>query len=178
MKVITRPVLTLGLLAHVCCFSGCGYKFVDGRGVFGPDVNNIEIRMFENLSREVGFQAFLSDALVEEFMRRGDLKPAFGADTAVADLVMNGVVKEVKVSPSSFSSVSLALEDTIEVTIDVYVKRSVDSRTIWSHRLLQLDEQFLASADPNVYESNKEQAMRRISAEFAGRIHDELFERF
>ena len=65
-----------------------------------------------------------------------------------------------------------------QVTLDVAVARGATGNEVWRHEGLHLTERFLASLDPNVYESNKEQALRRLTAEIAGRIHDELFQKF
>ncbi len=154
---------------------GCGYHLVDASGAFGPDVRRIEIDWFENLSTEPDFGRMLGDALAEEFTRRGVLTPVYGG---AGDLFLTGVVREVEVRSSSFSSVALAIEDSLEVTLDVKVVRATTGEPVLRQEGLRLVERFLASADPNVYESNKEQALRRLTSEIAGRIHDELFQRF
>lgn len=157
---------------------GCGYRPVDPGRVFGPDVRRVGIELFENKSSEPGFERMLGDAFVEEFTRRGVLEPVYGGDARVADLVLKGVVRELEVTPSAFSSVSLTLEDRLDVTLDVLVVRAATQEEVWRHTGLRLRENFLTSPDAQVYESNKEQALRRLSSKFAGRIHDELFQKF
>ncbi len=156
---------------------GCGYRHVDPRGVFGPDVSRIEIDTLRNDSSEPGFGRMLGDALVEEFARRGVLTPVYGAGGA-ADLIMSGAVRDVEVIPAAFSSVSLTVEDRLLVTVDVSVLRASTGQEVWRHTNLQVRERFQSSPDAQVYETNKEQALRRLTAEIAGRIHDELFQKF
>ena len=72
----------------------------------------------------------------------------------------------------------LALEEALDVTFDVSVRRSSSGELLYAHPDFHIHEVFLSSADPQVYASNKEQALRRVSSEIAERVHDELFQRF
>lgn len=155
---------------------GCGYRFVDERAVFGPEIRRIEIRAFENESTEPGYEQVLADALSEEFSRRGALEPVHARE--LGDLVLEGRIEAVTVQVRSFSSVALAVEDTVELRVDVEVRRRAGGGVVWKRDDLRLTELFLSSPDPNVELSNREQALRRLSALLAERIHDELFQVF
>jgi hypothetical protein len=154
---------------------GCGYRFVDERAVFA-DARRIQLVTFENRSTEPGYEQMLVDAISEEFVRRGALRPVYGA--AQGELVMRGEIRQVRVRASSFSSVALAVEDRVEIQLDIAVTRAADDELVWERENFEFSELFLSSPDPQVYESNKEQALRRLSALIAERIHDELFQRF
>jgi hypothetical protein len=156
--------------------TGCGYRFVDERAVFGPQVRKIEIRAFENESAQPGYEHVLADALSEEFARRGALVPVHAADSG--ELVLAGRIEAVTVQVRSYSSVALAVEDSVELRVDVEVRRRTDGGVVWKRDGLRLTELFLSSPDPNVELSNREQALRRLSALLAERIHDELFQVF
>ena len=78
----------------------------------------------------------------------------------------------------AFSSVALSVEDSVEVELEVELRRAAASEPIWRRDRIRFSELFLSSPDPQTYESNKEQALRRLSALIAERIHDELFQRF
>jgi len=163
--------LALALLA-----AACGYGFVDERAVFGPGVRRIEIRAFENQSNEPGYEQVLADALAEEFARRGALEPVYAGTSG--DLVLAGRIESVNVTVRSYSSVALAVEDTVELRVNIEVRRSADGGVVWKRDDLRLSELFLSSPDPNVEISNREQALRRLSALLAERVHDELFQTF
>jgi Lipopolysaccharide-assembly len=154
----------------------CGYKPLDGRDVFGPDVRTIELQAFENASREPGLEQQVADALNEEFARRGWLEPELVRGKS--DLVMSGVLHLADVRSNSFSSGGLALEERVEVRFDVSVRRAASGELVYQHPDFRMTEVFLSSADPQVYASNKEQALRRVSSAIAERVHDELFQRF
>jgi hypothetical protein len=153
----------------------CGYRALDERGV-GPDVRD-RVVAFENESREPGLEQQVADALNEEFARRGWLEPELGGKVAGSDLVMNGACT-ADVRSNSYSSGGLALEERVEVRFDVSVRRSASGEVVYRHPSFSVTEVFLSSADPMVYASNKEQALRRVSSAIAERVHDELFQRF
>lgn len=164
----------LGTLACLLLWSGCGYKSVHTAQELGPDAHGIAIGMFENQSNEPGVERLLADSLHEEFVRRGRLA-VFPAESGTrTDLVMLGTIRDVVIHASAFSSVALTIEDRVELVLDVSVMPTSGDEAIWRSRELRVSERFLASGDPQVYESNKEQALRRLAAEVAGRIHDEL----
>lgn len=165
-------------LALLLLLAGCGYRPLDGRHAFGPDVHAIELVAFENATREPGLEQILADALQEEFARRGWLRPRLEGQSGAPDLVMRGVLRSADVRSNSFSSGALALEERIEVICDVSVRRGADGMLVFQHPDFRMSEVFLSSADPQVYASNKEQALRRVSSAIAERVHDELFQRF
>jgi hypothetical protein len=173
-----RVVISGGIVALSLLLSACGYRALDGRGAFGPDVKTIELRAFENASREPGLEQLIGDALVEEFGRRAWLEPELAGSNANPDLVLRGIVQSATVRSTSYSSGALALEERIEVRFDVDVRRGSSGEIVYQHPDFRITEVFLSSADPNVYASNKEQALRRLSSAVAERVHDELFERF
>ena len=170
MPLSTR---TLALLLALLGLA-CGYRQLGVPDDLGSD---IEIRMLENRSNEPGLEKMLQDAVAEEFRRRGELEPHFSG-TASADLVFDGVVRDVLVRTTAFSSVALALEDEVEVVLDVSIERSPSGAVVWQRRGWAESERFTASADAQTYDSNRSQALRRLASLFAGRIHDELLQSF
>ena len=91
---------------------------------------------------------------------------------------MRGVLRSALVRSSSYSAGGFALEESLDVTFDVIVRRAASEEILYQHPDFRVHEVFLSSADPQVYASNKEQALRRVSSEIATRVHDELFQRF
>jgi hypothetical protein len=169
----TGAAAAVALLALVA--TACGYRALDGRNAFGPDVHTIRLVAFENESREPGLEQQVADAMNEEFLRRGWLEPEVGT---TGDLVMSGVLHSASVRANSYSSGGLALEERIEIRLDVSVRRTTSGEIVYQHPDFRETEVFLSSADPMVYASNKEQALRRVSSAIAERVHDELFQRF
>ena len=151
----------------------CGYRPLIANESLG---SAIEIRLLDNLSTEPGVEKLVAEALVEEFLRRGSLVPNYAPGSG--DLVLDGRIRRVSAARVAYSSVALALEDQIELVLDVSVLRANTGEVLWARTGWSRAESFTTSADPNVYESNKLQALRRISAGVANRIHDELLQSF
>jgi len=170
-----RGIAAIPLLLSLAC-AGCGYHLWDESQVFGSEVRRIEIRMFENRSDEPGLERVLADSLQEEFARRGVLAPTWTPGSG--DLLLQGMIREVQLQPVAFSSVGMTLEEQISVRLDVSVARASDAESVYERSDLQVSERFTPSSDPQVYQTNKEEALRRITAEVAARIHDELFQTF
>ena len=51
-----------------------------------------------------------------------------------------------------------------------------DGDVVWRREDWSRVERFTSSSDPQVYLTNKTQALRRITSEMAGRVHDELLQ--
>ena len=166
------------VLAFVLVFPACGYHALNGENILGPGVHTIELKSFENDTREPGLEQLVGEAMNEEFERRGWIKPQLEGRDQAPDLVMRGTLLSASVHSSSYSAGALALEEGLDVALSVSVHRVDNGELVWQHNDLRLREVFLSSADPGVYISNKEQALRRISAEIAERVHDELFQKF
>jgi hypothetical protein len=149
----------------------CGYRPAGGPGARLAEPARIEVRFFENQSNEVGFERMLAEALVEEFARRGEFSAVYDG-SGVTELALRGRVEAVRVAPAAFSSVGLALENRVAVTLRVTLLRAGEK--LWEHRGLEVEERFLSSSDAQVRATNREQALRRLTSELAGRIHDEI----
>ena len=162
-----RPILAASL-----ALLSCGYQLLAAPPGYEA---GIELRMLENRSDEPGFERLLQDALQEEFARRGEIEPRYRAPGGPAALVLGGVVRDVKVTHAGVSSVGLALEDRVEVVLDISIARG-DGDVVWQREDWSRVERFTSSSDPQVYLTNKIQALRRITSEVAGRVHDELLQ--
>ncbi len=158
-----------------CLVCGCGYRPL---GIPPELEGEIEIRMMQNQSNVPGVEKMMSDAIAEEFLRRGQLEPTFGGSPGDPNLVFRGVVREVTIRHTAFSSVALALEDQVELVVDVSVARRATGEVLWKREQWSELERFTTSADAQVYDSNRRQALRRLASLFAGRIYDEFLQSF
>lgn len=162
----------LPILAACLVLLSCGYRLLAAPPGYE---SGIELHMLENRSDEPGFERLLQDALQEEFARRGEIEPRYRARGEPPALVLGGVVREVRVTHKGVSSVGLALEDSVEVVLDISIAKN-DGGVVWRRDEWSRIERFTSSSDPQVYLTNKTQALIRISSELAGRVHDELLQ--
>lgn len=154
---------------------GCaGYRVV-GSGTGLGDVQRIAVEPLANRSYEPGIERMVTDALVREFQRRGNAVVV--RDPGQADLVLSGFVRPLVTRSRSFSSVELALEYEVELSVDLVARRRDGTRVPIDGSVLRDWELYLASADVEVERKNREEALRRLSQLLATRVHDALSER-
>jgi hypothetical protein len=170
---VRRRALALALCLLVP-LAGCGYHLVRYSEALG-DVRRVAIRGLVNDSFEPGIDSVVGDALHREFLRRGALEIV--EDPTVADLVIEGRVRDVRIRSRSFSSIQFALEYEVVLRLDIEVNRRDGTPVAIDRRALVESELYLASADIEVARTNREEALRRLSTVLAGRIHDALYER-
>jgi hypothetical protein len=91
--------------------------------------------------------------------------------------VISGAVQRLGVARKSFSSVALALEYELELTLALEVKRRDDTVVPLDASSQIETERYVSSADVEVERTHREEALRRLAGLLAGRIHDALFER-
>lgn len=166
--------LLLGALAvaHVAV-SGCGYHLIDYQEP-PAGLKSVSIRTFRNDSYEPGVEFVVADALRREFLRRGVV--ALADDASEADLEIGGVVQPIGIRTRSFSSVALALEWEISLRLSVHAVRSDGSIVRIDDESMRGTERYLASADIEATRKNRDEAMRRMAAVLAARVHDMLYE--
>jgi hypothetical protein len=174
-RVPARARLPSAVLVFVALLaSGCGYSFVRYHGSLG-DVRRVAITTLKNDSYDAGLNTVVTDALVREFSRRGALVVV--DDPSQADLVIGGRVLPLRTGGRSFTSVLLTLEYQVTLSLDLEVKRRDGSLVKIDPTAQTESELFTASADLEATRKNRDEALRRLSALLAGRVHDALFER-
>lgn len=164
----------LAVVAVAAALAGCGYKLVSYQGALG-DVRRITIERLDNDSVAPGYGTMMTDALLREFQRRGAVQVV--TDPEQADLVIGGRVLPLIAGARSFSAAILALEYQVTVTVDLVVRRRDGSRVPVDPAALTESEFYLASSDPEVAQTNRNEALRRVANVIAGRVHDSLYER-
>ncbi|HSJ95709.1 MAG TPA: LPS assembly lipoprotein LptE [Myxococcota bacterium] len=167
--------LAVLLVAWLALGAGCaGYRLVGAQTGLG-DVRRVAVEPLANHSYEPGIERLVTDALVREFQRRGGASVV--RSPAGADLVLSGAVQPLVTRSRSFSSVELALEFEVELAVELVAKRPDGSLVDIDRSVLRDWELYLASADVEVERKNRDEALRRLSALLATRVHDALSER-
>lgn len=162
------------LLLFTCAVAGCGYQLVDYARPEDGRARRVALPTLRNDSYEPGVELLVADALRREFLRRGAFQ--LTEDPEAADVVVSGSVRPLLTSSTSFSSVVMALEYQVNLTLVLQAKRADGSEVALDRRSLSETERYLASADVNALRRNREEALRRIASVLAVRVHDEVFE--
>jgi hypothetical protein len=157
----------------VVALSGCGYRFVRYQSALG-EAHTLVISTPQNESYEPGIEYVVAEALREEVLRRGAL--ALLERPRAADVVLSGRVLPVETIRAAVSSVVLALEYEVTLTLDLEARRRDGTQIPLDGRLLFETERYLASADVEATRKNRSEALRRLARVLAGRVNDALLE--
>ncbi len=164
----------VAFVVAVCtALSGCGYKFVRYQGALG-DVDSVAIETLANESYEPGIEYIVADAFRREFLRRGAVR--LTDDGGGADLVLSGSVLPVETAGLSLSSVILAIEYQLTLSLAIQATRLDGTEVPIDSRALRESERYLVSGDVEATRKNREEALRRVAAVLAERVHDALAE--
>lgn len=171
---LLRLASSLLVVATLVASAGCGYRLVRYEGSLG-DVRRVAIETLRNDSWDPGLELVVTEALIREFRRRGALRIV--EDPSAADLVIGGRVLPTSVAGRSFSSVLLALEYQVTMSLDLAVKRRDGSLVKIDPAAQSESELFVASADVEASRKNRDEALHRVATLLASRVHDALYER-
>lgn len=163
--------LAIVAVLAVAWLSGCGYGFVRYEGSL-VGLDTLAIRTPSNESMEPGLDVTVAEALRREALRRGGPRLV----SKDADLVLAGSVQPLRVEQSSFSSVLLALEYRVTLSVELRaIGRDGRARLAQPISVSESDR-FLASPDVEVLRKNRDEVLRRLATLLAERCFDALYE--
>jgi hypothetical protein len=165
----------LGIAVVLLC-AGCGYRLAGapapGAGDAGAPAATLAIPILSNESSETGVELLVTDEILREFLRRGAFRLV--DDPQRADWVLRGSVLPVVTTGESFSSVILALEYTVTLSLAVRLEARAGDEVALDPATLEYSEIYVASADLEALRKNREEALRRSAQVLASRLHDVL----
>ncbi len=172
MAAIARGLLSLVVAATTAStLAGCGYRAITGPAEGGTG-QRVAIRTLGNDSKDPGVELLVTDALRREFLARGNMRVI--SDPRAADWVIRGRVQPIRLQSQSFSSVVLALEYRVTLSLDLSVENHDGRELRFDPATLRDSEIYLASADIEATRKNREEAIRRVASLIAGRVHDAM----
>lgn len=164
------PALALALATWLPLATGaCGYRLVRSEDL---PWRRVSVETLDNDSTEPGVELVVSEALRKELLRRGSFRLV---DPGEADVVVGGRVQPVRTRGQSLSSVSLALEYTVTLALDVELREPGGEARSLPAAALSESEIYLASANAEATRKNRQEALRRLSEVLAGRVADALY---
>ncbi|MBW2315618.1 MAG: hypothetical protein JRH10_15690 [Deltaproteobacteria bacterium] len=165
--------LALGVVLALGLGTGCGYSVVRYKGAI-PGVQTLAIANLENGTFEPGVESVVLDALRREAIQRDGLRLIENPE--VADLVIDGRVRTLRVNARSFTSVVLSVEYDVTLGLALTATRQ-DGELIPIDGRAQSDrDRYLASADLEATRKNRREAIHRLAETLADRVYDSLYE--
>ncbi|RJP55427.1 MAG: hypothetical protein C4549_08210 [Deltaproteobacteria bacterium] len=159
----------------IISLSACGYHFTGKRGTLTPGVKTIAVPFFTNKTFEPRIENLFTDALIEEFLKRGkvDVSKVEGSDATII-----GTIKSFKETPVSFDRNDRVLEYRATVTLDISLKRNDDGIIVWKSSDLSGYHEYTVSSNTAITYNNKIEAIRKVAEDMAEDIHNRIFENF
>ncbi len=163
------------LLLFILGLAGCGYHFIGQESEVLSGIHAIAIPYFSNKSYEARLERYLTESLVDEFVKSRMIAIV---DEGDADAVIRGKIENLREFVVSFDKDDRALEYRALALLEVTLERRDTGEVLWRTKELFHFEDYRVSSEIAGTEANKEQAIKRISVEIAERIHDSIIEGF
>jgi outer membrane lipopolysaccharide assembly protein LptE/RlpB len=161
----TARLLTL-LVPLLLFLHACGYELVRERGIFGGDITSVNVPVFKNRTLEPQVPAFFTEAFSRELAASGLLQ----INRAGSDSTVQGTIDTVTTVPSSLSGQGLAVEKQVTAVVSLTLTRQGQVVRTWAFG----DSEAYPANDINQEDFNKRQALQRIAARMARRLHAQL----
>ncbi|NJD62537.1 MAG: hypothetical protein FIA93_07440 [Deltaproteobacteria bacterium] len=148
--------------------ASCGYHLQAATGSRFADPNlRIDLRPFANASLVPDAGAFLAGRLREELRQMG-VRGTF--DRAGADILVEGVVQDIREEVLSHDSKGFALEHRLTIIVDVRVVEVVKGHLLWKEEGLSEGASYFAGVDFQYTEANRRAAIEEVCRRMAKRI--------
>ncbi|MDA3917012.1 MAG: LPS assembly lipoprotein LptE [Deltaproteobacteria bacterium] len=166
--------LKLILSVLLLVLTSCGYKLAGG-GYLNSDVTHVAVEMMEDKSQATGAGVIFTNALIKEISEKTDTKIV--DDTTKAIAILKGRINSITFATLSRSTTESVVERRISASVDMQL---VDQggQIIWSVKNFVSKEEYKVSDDKNTDDSNKIDAVVKISIRNAEKLVTRMVNRF
>jgi hypothetical protein len=177
------PMFAVLIAAASVVGVGCGYSLA-GRGSFLPaDIKTIGIPNFVNRTTVFNLETQLTQKVRAEFIGRGRYQIL--PEATNIDALLTGEVSNVSLQPQSFTGGALASRYVITMTARVELRDTRTNMVLWENQALISRQDYDAPgatngvlADPAQFFGQDQNALDRMSTEFARTIVSAILEAF
>ncbi len=176
-----RTWLALLLAAYALMASACGYSLA-GRGSFLPAyIKTIGVPTFANRTTVFNVETLLTQKVRAEFIGRG--KYTVLPQESGVDALLVGEVSNISITPSSFTPNQLASRYVITMTARIELRDQRQNSVLWENPNLIFRQDYDATGgrsnlDPSAFFGQDQNALDRMSTEFARTIVSAILEAF
>jgi hypothetical protein len=181
-KRVRAATLSLAIACSLASVS-CGYALA-GQGNFLPGyIRTIGIPTFTNQTAYFDIAQIATDKIRTEFIGRGKYKVA--PELTGVDAVLNGIITGISIVPSAFTG-QQASRYVITVTANVELRDVQKNTVLWSNPSVAAREEWDATGpidasavvDPAAFFQQAQNAVQRITDEFARTVVSSILEAF
>jgi len=166
----------IAILAAACALSvRCGYH-LRGTGTFlPPGIKTVSVPMFKNLSTRFELDVKLTQAVIDEFVARGNVEII--DDAANADAILVGEISSFNVNPIGFSSQNTADRFNVMVVARIVLRDLKDERVLFANPSYLYQEEYEVPQGTS-HETWETEALDKIAEKFARSLISTLLEGF
>ncbi|MDQ7006284.1 MAG: LptE family protein [Acidobacteriota bacterium] len=174
-----RPSRLVTGLCLALAAVGCGYHLAGrstGASFIPPTVKTLGIPTFANTTDRPEIEQRITEALVDEFLRRSRLEAV--PDARGADVLLEGEISSFKTDPVTFTESGRF--DRVEVTITARVRlvQTSPEKVLWSQNHFVFREQYDVPETPLTEFDREIVAIEEISRGFARSVTTSILEGF
>lgn len=180
-RVLTAFARAGAVAAGAALLPGCGYSLA-GRGSFLPEyIKVIGIPPFTNRTPLFNLETQMTEKVRAEFIGRGKYKVQ--PDGNNVDALLTGEVSNVSIQPVSFTAQQLASRYVIVMSARVELRDQRENKVLWENPSLLYRQDYEAQSgqtalDPAAFFGQDQNALDRITSEFARSIVSAILEAF
>jgi outer membrane lipopolysaccharide assembly protein LptE/RlpB len=169
------------LLLACLSLTGCGYSLA-GRGSFLPDyIRTIGVPLFVNNTAVFDVEQVLTERVRSELIGRGRYKVE--PNRTGVDALLLGEIQSVTLNVAAFDQQQQATRYALTLVVKVEFRDVKTDKVLWSNPAWQFTEQFdvttaTTGLDANAFLGQDQNALQRLSAEFARALVSAILEAF
>lgn len=175
---LKRIVISTCLILTALSVTGCGYGLIGRTSNLPDDVNSIFIQTLENQTTRQQINLYLTDAIVQEFVKRRRYDIATSASSA--DAVLSGVLTAYIVRPVEFRDDGRANRYEFTIRTNMQLARQGGGEVIWGqdNYVYRGDFELTLDEGQGTVIDNEDPTIQLVSQEFAQTLVIDMLEGF
>jgi hypothetical protein len=157
------------LLIFIFITVACGYRLTPGGEYIDKDIQNVFVDVFANKTSEANIENTFRTAFIDQFIQGKKFRIVDSQDRA--DALFKGSIDNLSSSPLSYKATNLAAEERFTLTLSLTFEQRVNKKIIWSYPGISSTQDYLVSTDPAVTQTNKNNALVKMSNDTAERAY-------
>ena len=174
-----RALALLALLALAVPGAGCGYALV-GKGVTTDvSIKRIGVPLFRDLTGKPGLDQKITQKVIEELLKRGRFDVVAG--TADVDAVVEGELTSFLSTPVGFSDAATQTQPnrySVVLIARVKYSKTGERESIWENDAFSYRDEYDVADAPGAFFQLEDQALDRLSTQFARSLVAAMLEAF
>ena len=166
-------------LALVVASAGCGYRLAgtaSATSFLPEDARVIGIPLLGNRTEQADIDQRITEALLEEFVRRGDVEAVPSRDGV--DVLLEGEIWSFREEPIDFTAEGRFSRVEVLVTARIRLVRTSPETILWSQNNFVFREQYDVPESPTTDIDRQIVAIDEISSGFARSVVTSILEGF